>query len=413
METATQAPAVPESASLWFKDIRSDKVYNLELTQCETGWTVTASYGRRGGSLAIDVKVERGTYEMAKRIHDTTLRSKLAKGYQSAEVAAAKHETRFEVFAPGEPDPGATLSPTEMAKELTSVLAYQAAQVAPVDSGRARNPVSKEIKFVVELLTRVESREALLYARNPRYAFQRKRDGVRLIVCVSAGNVFGFNKLGQTIPLARDLYVLITQFCSVNHITELLLDGEWEGTGYWVWDLLQFGPIDLRDRSYRERHEALRKGLGDLETPLLHVVPLIFGTEAKMLLWNQLQENRAEGVAIKDCEAVYRGGRTGAHKKLKFEVTASVIVGPKLKADDHRSVGMWLYDNGRKRYVGSVKVADKYPLPSENEIIECRYLYVLPGTESRLYQPVFFGTVRRDVLAKECTAQQLRVRAED
>lgn len=391
MTTKTETTAVnaqPETASLWYKDVRSDKVYNLTLSQCETGWTVEAQYGRRGSTLVADTKIERAEYKTAKRIFDQTLRGKIAKGYKSSETAE-EHATRFD-RAPG-----------------------GSAYVGPALT-RARQPISKDIRFQPELLTRIDVAEAKLYARNSRYGFQQKRDGVRLTVCVQDGNVFGYNKLGQIVPLDKQLHDALVKFCKTYNVRDLLIDGEWESTGFWAWDLLQFGTVDIRNNPYRERQHMLAKSFEDL--PLIHIVPIIWTPDGKLALWNKLQEARAEGFAVKDGNAPYRPGRNGQHYKFKFEITGSFIVGhkPLKKANDgHRSIAVYLLDKGRERFMGTVKVADKYEVPAVGSIVEIRYLYAFPGAEGRIYQPCYFGVVRKDVTKSDCVVQQLKLKQDE
>jgi bifunctional non-homologous end joining protein LigD len=378
--------ATPESINLWFKDARSDKVYNVELTQCETGWTVIGYNGKRGSTLTPQLKIERAPYEEAKAEYDRLVNSRLAKGYQRVEDAAAKHATRFDAPAPVLVGPALT---------------------------RSRAPISKEVKFAPELLTRIEVSEAKAYAQNPRYGFQQKRDGIRLTVCVENGNAFGYNKLGQVVALDPQLYKLVLAFCDANNIKDLLLDGEWEATGFWAWDMLQFGPIDARQSSYRDRYRSLDQAFGGADTSLIHVVPIAWTTDEKLALWNKLQEDRAEGFAVKDGNAVYRGGRNGQHFKFKFEVTHSFIVGQKPKVDDHRSVAVYVFDSGRKRLMGSVKVAGCYDVPADGAVIDVRYLYCFQGREGRIYQPSFFGVVRADVRPEDCVVQQLKMKQDE
>jgi len=74
-------------------------------------------------------------------------------------------------------------------------------------------------------------------------------------------------------------------------------------------------------------------------------------------------------------------GRAGQHFKCKFVATASFIVGPKpdKKADDgHRSIAVYLLDANRPRFMGTVGVPDRYPLPSVERIVEVRYSIVTP-----------------------------------
>ena len=50
-------------------------------------------------------------------------------------------------------------------------------------------------------------------------------------------------------------------------------------------------------------------------------------------------------------------------------------------------------------------------VPQVGDICDLRYLYAMPGSGS-LYQPVYLG-VRDDILAAECTRDQLKFRREE
>jgi hypothetical protein len=111
--------------------------------------------------------------------------------------------------------------------------------------------------------------------------------------------------------------------------------------------------------------------------------------------------------------AAYAGGRAGPHLKCKFVATASFFVGPKpdKKADDgHRSMAVYLLDEDGPRFMGTVGVPDRYPLPRVEQVVEVRYLYCHPGPEGKLIQAKYFGKVRTDVDLSECTVSQLKLK---
>lgn len=383
-----------ESASLYFQSGNSDKVYFLNLQQCETGWAVLVQWGRRGSTLQADTKIERVPYEDAKPIYDRVLREKLAKGYQYSEAPAARKPAASEPLT--------------------------------------RNaPVSKEVVFAPELLTRIEESEALRFGRDPRYWFQWKRDGIRLTVVAEqiktvpwTFNIYGYNKLGQVVQLDPQLRRAIETLCIDGKYTCLLLDGEWEASGFYVWDILECNS-DLRETEYQYRFKTLETVLGTAEdaaelpddlAALLHIVQTGKTTQEKARLLADAKAKRAEGIAVKKITARYCGGRNGNHFKYKFEQVASFIVGPKppKKANDgHRSVALYAYDRGRKRFIATVKVADKYAVPGIGAIIDVRYLYLHPGPEGRIYQPAYFGVVRNDVRPTDCLVQQLKLKQTD
>jgi ATP-dependent DNA ligase len=99
-------------------------------------------------------------------------------------------------------------------------------------------------------------------------------------------------------------------------------------------------------------------------------------TKAKRDFVKKMHNANAEGFVCKNRNAVYAGGRAGQHFKCKFVVTASFIVGPKpeKKANDgHRSIAVYLLDDNRQRFMGTVGVPDRYRLPKEGEIVEVQY----------------------------------------
>ena len=276
--------------------------------------------------------------------------------------------------------------------------------------------------FSPELLTRITEEEAQRFARDPRYLFQTKQDGDRLTLRVDEENIYGFNKLGQVVRLDAKLQDAVWQVCRLQgsvRITKLLLDGEWEPTGFYGWELLEC-QTDLRELPYESRLELLETFLADLIPELaaiLHITRSARTTEEKLAM---LADRTKEGVAVKLRSAPFRLGRNGQHKKFKFEQTASFIVGPKpaRKAKDgHRSVALYIFDpelplspkGTALRYVSTVKIADKYDVPADGAIIEVRYLYAYPG--GGIAQPAYFGKVRTDVRPQDCTTAQLKWKA--
>ena len=77
-----------ERAELYFRQGSSDKVYQLQLENVESQWTVHAQWGRRGSVLQSDVKATGVSYEEAKHVYDRILREKTGKGYQISKASA-------------------------------------------------------------------------------------------------------------------------------------------------------------------------------------------------------------------------------------------------------------------------------------------------------------------------------------
>ncbi len=74
---------------------------------------------------------------------------------------------------------------------------------------------------------------------------------------------------------------------------------------------------------------------------------------------------------------------------------------------------MYLLDENRQRFMGTVGVPDRYRLPKEGEVVEVQYLYCHPGPEGKLIQAKYFGKVRDDIQLSECAVSQLKIKAND
>jgi hypothetical protein len=134
-----------ERAELYFRQGSSDKVYHLQLQS--------------------DIKVNDTTYEDAKRVYDRLLREKTGKRYQIAQ-ATTNGDTPISVGLPA-------------CKEHSG--------------------------HIPELLTPIEEPEALQLADDPSWWFQQKFDGRRLALQKADGKYSGINKLGQIVPIGRQV----------------------------------------------------------------------------------------------------------------------------------------------------------------------------------------------------------------
>ena len=429
----------PESAHLECRMGGSDKVYNVELSQSEAGWTCDCYSGPRGSTLTHQKpKAENTDYETAKREFDKVVATKL-KGHDGTHYSYAGG-TSPAVASQG--DPGAVAH------------AATATSLPSAGLSNCRGAVSAEVLFAPELLTRIDESEAERYEADDRYIFQNKEDADRLAVQVEDGKIFGYNKSGQAVALDTQLHAAIARLCELTGIERLLLDGEWEPIGLVAWDILEFWTNgqyqDMRPYPYRDRLALLETLFANVQAitgfsaanSLLHVVESARTTEAK----RAMRSNRftgdtkvREGICVKDLDAPYKPGRNGQHKKFKFEQSASLIVGPKpgrKATDGKRSVGLYIIDPdsrdhatwietawrdwwksemswpNRIRFVCTAKVADRYAVPAIGSIVEVRYVAAYRATGG-IEQPQLSWEghdlkVRTDVRVEECTTGQLK-----
>ncbi|MGB9067515.1 MAG: WGR domain-containing protein [Candidatus Acidiferrales bacterium] len=359
-----------ERIDLYYQQGSSDKVYHLQLENVEEQWSVNAQWGRRGSTLQSDSKARGVPYEEAKRVFDRVLREKMGKGYRVAETN-------------GDASPAISVGmPT---KEF---------------SGHAP-----------ELLTPIEEREALDLVPNLSWWFQQKFDGRRLAVQKQNGEYSGINKLGQIVPIDKQLAFT---FAHVE-ADSFLVDGEITDSKFYAWDILAHNGRDLRDQPYEIRYARLTSLFRGVHE-VLRVAETAMTPKAKRNLVTLMHEIHAEGFVCKNRNAVYAGGRSGQHFKCKFVATASFIVGPKpdkKAAEGHRSVAVYALDGTRERFMGTVGVPERYRLPKDGEIVEVRYLYCHPGPEGKLIQAKYFGQVRDDVDRIECSVSQLKLKADE
>ena len=170
---------------------------------------------------------------------------------------------------------------------------------------------------------------------------------------------------------------------------------------------------DLRTQPYEIRYVHLTRLFRGVRQTL-RVCETAMTPKAKRAFVKAMHDANAEGFVCKNRYAAYEGGRAGQHLKCKFVAMASFIVGPKpdKKADDgHRSMAVYLLDGNRPRFMGTVGVPDRYPLPRVEQLVEVRYLYCHPGPDGKLIQAKYFGKVRDDVELAECTVSQLKLKA--
>src|SRR5260370_37477128 len=82
-------------------------------------------------------------------------------------------------------------------------------------------------------------------------------------------------------------------------------------------------------------------------------------------------------------------------------------------ADGHRSIGLYLLEETRQRFMGTVGAPERYALPREGQIVAIRYLYCHPGADGKLIQANYFGKARHDVARADCSVNQLKIKADE
>ncbi|HEY6249607.1 MAG TPA: hypothetical protein VI685_06575 [Candidatus Angelobacter sp.] len=253
-----------------------------------------------------------------------------------------------------------------------------------------------------ELLTRIRPTmrggvptldEAARFIVDDRFWLQQKRDGERLMVRRCGQHLEGWNKQGQTIAVPP---ALMSALLSVP-VTDFILDGEHEVSGYYCWDLLRAENVDLTMYAYAERYRVLQ---AFAPCPYIDILPSWTTPQDKERIIFELLRNGAEGVVFKDTQAPYRPGRAGQHFKLKFEKSATVRIRSVDPLRDRATIEM--RDGQEWREVSGIKVQKGKVRPGD--YIEVRYFSA--SASKRLVQPVFIR-VRCDVSDQDCSLDQL------
>lgn len=345
-----------ERITLYYRDGRSDKVYQASIEAKESGFVVNFAYGRRGSTLNAGTKTQSPvSFEEAKKIHSKLVREKLAKGY-----------------TPGED--GSSYSSPESA-DSTGIVP------------QLLNPVDED------------SVEALL--ESPDYYLQQKHDGRRLLVQKSEEGIRGINRRGIECGLPETIREAAKKIEGY-----WLIDGESVGETLHVFDILELEGVDLRPATYFKRLAVLMNLLMGAQQSTIRWTDPWIDPQLKRRQFQELQNKLAEGIVFKNKNAPYTGGRPssgGAQLKYKFVETASVLV---TAINDARSIGIGFID--RPGTTGNVAIPANHSIPEIGSVVEVRYLYAMPESLA-LYQPVYLGK-RDDIAPTECIVDQLKIR---
>ncbi len=220
----------------------------------------------------------------------------------------------------------------------------------------------------------------MMYAADPAWGVQEKKNGRRLMIRVRGKVVTGGNKKGLAgvVPLpVADLW---------PHAAMPEPDGEDVPGAYYAFDLLSVGTTDLRQCRFEERYAALVKHLAGV-SGAVRVVPLITEHDAKLAFIKSLEAENAEGFILSGSMRLHPGEKAGTKFKFQLAINA-FIVGPRKRIKRSVQISATRAD-GSIRGVGSVTIPANAEIPTEGSIAEIQYLYVENGT-GRVSAPAGF-----------------------
>ncbi len=332
------------SVNMFYTEGSSDKTYQVQLTEKDSGWVVNYQYGRRGSSLKSGTKTpEPVEYAAAHKIYTQLVASKTSDGY----------------------------TPCESGER------YQSTE----NAGRATG-------LVPQLLNAVEESEIEDLLRDDAWVAQEKSDGERRMIIIDGETIVGTNRDGLIVPITAQLEAALRSLSLIRQ-GRTVIDGEDLGdAGFVPFDALELNGADLRNDPYTRRLAVLEGILTSADTFISRTLSASNEADKRELL-RTLREKNAEGIVFKRSAAAWNAGRPnsgGTALKFKFVATATVAVAPGRAGK--RSVEVRVVDpQGSLVPVGNVTIPANAALPAPGEHIEVRYLYAYPG--GSLFQPVF------------------------
>jgi len=345
-----------ESITLYYRDGRSDKVYQASIEPKESGFVVNFAYGRRGSTMNTGTKTQSPvSFEEAQKVHSKLIREKLAKGY-----------------TPG-------------------------ADGTPYSSPENSNPTG----ISPQLLNPVDEEHLDALLDSPDHYLQQKHDGRRLLLQRSEEGIRGINRRGLVCGIPDTIREAAKKI--EGH---WLIDGEAVGETLHAFDILELEGVDLRGATYFKRLAVLMNLLMGAQQNTIRWTDPWIDPFQKRRRFRELLNESAEGVVFKHKDAPYSSGRPasgGSQLKYKFVETASVLVSA---INAKRSVGLGFFD--RPGTVGNVTIPPNHTVPAIGAVVEVRYLYAMPGSLA-LIQPVYLGE-RDDIDPGDCVSGQLKFR---
>lgn len=395
-------PTIKE-ATLHYLGGNSDKIYRAwieasaqDRAREPSQFVVNFAFGRRGSRLQVGTKTNTPVpLNQANRVYEKLVNSKIAKGYGIIDSKDSQRSTIAQE---------ASLTKEDEKTTSISIASYSMPNQNFKDSPKP-NPECLPV-----LLNSTEKQAFLALATKKAWVFQEKLDGKRMIINVKEGKATAFNKrgleIGAPIPVLEEAEIMAQG-------KDLILDGESIGNNLYVFDILAHKNC-LKNSPYSQRMEILEKLFSRFCGEYISKVHTSKSSKDKLELFDRLEKSNKEGVVAKHLEAAYTQGRPnsgGHYLKYKFIKTASAIVHAH---NQKHSVALCLIDLNKKSKespegvripIGNVTIPQSQDLPEIDSIVEVKYLYAMPNSNS-LYQPSFISK-RDDVSANECCLSQL------
>jgi ATP-dependent DNA ligase len=258
------------------------------------------------------------------------------------------------------------------------------------------------------LATPIEQASLLEFVSDPRFVFEQKLDGERVLTRVQDGAVVPLDRSGNV--KAKGLPSRVVRTLSTLP-GEFVLDGELLHNGeYWLFDLVQAGEVVGPDQPYQVRRRCLEElGRSWQRDSCVALLSQAVTPEEKVALVRAVIEAGGEGIIVRDLDARYEPGRrTPALRKAKFIKTMDVIVTGRGQ-DGKNNLTIAVYDGDRLVDLNPVTaMAGDGPSLLVGQVCEVRYLYANMTPEGPRLIQVTMPKLRTDKHPSECTLDQAR-----
>jgi bifunctional non-homologous end joining protein LigD len=355
----------PEKVALYYKDDRSDKVYQLQLEPSGDGWVINYQNGKRGKTLTSKSRTPVPiSYEVAKKAYDKIVRTKLAGGYTQNGT-------------------GEAFVDTENAGRVTTYL-----------------PQLLNDTTIEEIIARFEAGEDIW--------MQCKHDGERRGVLGTDQKAIGANRRGLAVALKEQIHaasVALTRQCGGF----LELDTEDMGDHLMIFDIL-FLEDDLKPLPYSQRIRPLvavkhKIHQHQLTKSLKVDLPVRVNSIGHILTFVASAKSRREEGVVFRFDVPCTPGRPhsgGNVLKLKFWKSATCRV--RSIHETKNSIGLELLSEDGWIFVGNCTADHAKKGIVEGDLVEIKYLYAYLG--GSLFEPSF-KDIRTDLLPVAANTNQL------
>ena len=262
-----------ETITLYFKDERSDKVYQAWLDRNNQLYDVKFAYGRRGGTLQTGTKNSTPlSLAQATALMTSLVREKQGKGYTQGES-------------------GAAYTATVNQDRFTGILPM--------------------------LLNPIEEEALPMYLNDPLWIAEEKYDGVRMLLRINVdGSVDAINRKGLLVGAPQCILDEARGIAPGKF--PLIIDGECVGEKFYAFDYICEAP--LRERKHRLRSLKLNR--------FDHIEEVLYQDINKLKFFDQLRDNNAEGIVLKTVMRSTKPSTWPAKPKIVPDWSASTVFFP-------------------------------------------------------------------------------------